>query len=147
MNEHESLRDDLPLHLTGDLGPAESERLEAHLAECAECRRELEELRSVFEQLERAAAPDEGPVPGGFFDERVAPRLRRPSRFARGLLRAAAVLLVFVAGAATDRALLRGGDAPPGNDTGRLAAAYQASTRRGESLSGMWVALSELSRE
>jgi Anti-sigma-K factor rskA/Putative zinc-finger len=41
----------------GKLGEDETVSFEAHLAECAECRRELEELRGLPELLGRAAPP------------------------------------------------------------------------------------------
>ena len=43
--------EDLSAHLDGRLPPAESARLEAHLASCEPCRRHLTELRAVVEGL------------------------------------------------------------------------------------------------
>lgn len=44
----------------------------AHLAECADCRRELDELRSTFSLLDEWTAPE----PSAFFDSRLHARLR-----------------------------------------------------------------------
>lgn len=52
MKAHEKYRKNLALHAFGELNEAERAELEAHLAGCAECRAELEQLRAL-----RRAAP------------------------------------------------------------------------------------------
>lgn len=47
--------------------------IEAHLAACAECREELEELRGTFALLDEWVAP---PEPTPYFDQRLHARLR-----------------------------------------------------------------------
>ena len=44
MSAHEQFLDDLALYALGTLGESERAALEAHLAQCAACRRELQEL-------------------------------------------------------------------------------------------------------
>jgi anti-sigma-K factor RskA len=44
MSAHEQFADDLALYALGTLGESERAALEAHLAQCAACRRELQEL-------------------------------------------------------------------------------------------------------
>ncbi len=103
--EHDALRDDLPLHLTGDLSPAEAARLEAHLVECAGCREERADLREARAGLEELCPAAVSAVDlTGFYAERLAPALAPTPRLP-WVARAAAVLLAFVAGAAADRAL------------------------------------------
>ena len=53
---------DLGGYLLGGLTTREREAFEAHLAGCASCRRELEELRGMPGLLGRASAPVEVPV-------------------------------------------------------------------------------------
>jgi hypothetical protein len=55
----QSYRDQLSAYLDGELGDAERRSLEAHLATCADCRRELAELRTTVALLRRLpeAAP------------------------------------------------------------------------------------------
>jgi anti-sigma factor RsiW len=48
---------ELIAYLQGELGPAERERVEAHLAACAECRREQEAFREILGGLAAAPAP------------------------------------------------------------------------------------------
>jgi anti-sigma-K factor RskA len=45
MNEHDQFENDLALHALGALGPEDRARLDQHLATCAACRLELEQLR------------------------------------------------------------------------------------------------------
>lgn len=53
----QTIRDDLPLWATGDLGEAESARVEAHLASCRRCRDAAEEYRRTVAALRDAAPP------------------------------------------------------------------------------------------
>jgi hypothetical protein len=48
----------LPALAYGDLGPAETARVEEHLARCPECRREWAGLRAVRRLLDAAPAPE-----------------------------------------------------------------------------------------
>lgn len=52
----------LPLHAGGDLPPRRAARLEAHIEGCADCRRELESLKTARARLREAAAAE--PLPG-----------------------------------------------------------------------------------
>jgi anti-sigma factor RsiW len=73
------VREQLSALLDEALSVAERSALEAHLATCAECRRELEQLRGTVALLGRL-----GPAhaPAGFVD-RVVSEAYRPSRFRR----------------------------------------------------------------
>jgi len=116
MNVHEPFRSDLPLYLTGDLAPHAEDALEAHLAGCPECRRELAAQGTTLEMLVRAAGDDAFPP--------VALAARRV-RLARYAWRAAALLLAFLAGLAA-----RGGgaDAAPAAPAPTASpAAYRAA--------------------
>ncbi len=105
MTDHETYRNDLPLYLSGDLAPEEIKRLEAHLRDCAACRKEVVEAQGALDMLRRAG--DDGGAAidmTDFFDERIAPHLARRSLWSRTMLRAAALLLAFVTGMVVDRA-------------------------------------------
>ena len=60
MNQHEQYADDLALHALNALEGEDRVRLEAHLAACSSCRRELEQLRGDAALLALSAA---GPRP------------------------------------------------------------------------------------
>ena len=74
MSEHGTER--LSDYLDGSLGPAEREAVEAHLAECEECARTLEDLRAIVAEAERLSAvpPARDLWPG--IERRLAPRAR-----------------------------------------------------------------------
>lgn len=55
----EIIRDLLPLYCDNVCSPESREEVEAHLKECAACRKELEELRSPLPEEERRGADDE----------------------------------------------------------------------------------------
>ncbi len=57
---HARLRRQLSAYLDGELTPADTDDVRAHLAQCATCRRELEHLQSVKALLQRLP---ERPVP------------------------------------------------------------------------------------
>lgn len=59
--DHEALRDSLAAHLLGALPDDERDALDAHLAGCARCRREREELRVAVDLLPYAAPPVPAP--------------------------------------------------------------------------------------
>lgn len=71
-------RERLSALLDGELGPAEQAELQAHLAACAACAAELEELALVGQ----AARELDEPAPEGYFDELPA-RVRQRLRAAR----------------------------------------------------------------
>lgn len=50
---HRDLRDLLPWYATGQLSPADRERVEAHLAACAQCRREVRFEHRLDEEVKR----------------------------------------------------------------------------------------------
>jgi anti-sigma-K factor RskA len=62
-NGHERRSDEIAAFLLGALGPGEAAELERHLADCEECRTELEWLRPAVQQLpesvQRVEAPPE----------------------------------------------------------------------------------------
>jgi anti-sigma-K factor RskA len=60
MNSHEHIEDDLPLYAMGNLGQSDRQRVEDHLAECSECRRELLQLRGDLALVGLSAM---GPAP------------------------------------------------------------------------------------
>ena len=51
MSGHDRWRDDVGSYLLGALPPDEIESFEAHMGECAECRRDVEELRVAADAL------------------------------------------------------------------------------------------------
>lgn len=107
-NQHEELRIGLGAYVLGGLRPDEVTRLEAHLASCAGCRGELDELRptaSLLGELRHGATAVE--VPTGL-DQRVAAALateQARSRRARWLRSAG---LAAVAGSAAGAVLVVG---------------------------------------
>lgn len=68
----EELRDRLSAHLEADLDARERARIEDHLSECPDCRREYRELRHVVDLLR--GLPPVAPPPG--LADRVIARLR-----------------------------------------------------------------------
>jgi anti-sigma-K factor RskA len=62
MTSHQEYRDDLPLYAVGALTKDESKQLERHLAECAECREELETFREAASQIAMAVQPEALPA-------------------------------------------------------------------------------------
>jgi hypothetical protein len=106
---HDEVRELLPWFINGTLVPDERERVEAHLAECAECSADVEEERrlasqiaslpldadSGWEAMERRIAAESAPrvrPPSGMWRKRVPVGWAVASPFAA----AAAVALVFV---------------------------------------------------
>jgi anti-sigma-K factor RskA len=125
---------DLGGYLLGGLTAAEREAFERHLAGCASCRRELEELRGMPALVGQAAEPVR--VPAGM-EARVLGAIAReprpgvlaqvpprPRRVWAPLAIAAALAIAFVAGLGLGRGPLGGGVQPaPAAQTIRLAAA------------------------
>ncbi len=83
-------------YLDGELGEAERKAVEGHVASCADCRRELEEMRRLEAVLR--AVPAGTPPDAEAFLSRVRERLRRPRwgalAAAASVMAAAALLLV-----------------------------------------------------
>jgi hypothetical protein len=96
----------------GILPPGEARAVSAHLLSCPACRREIEEIRGIGDQM-LDLLPDAEPPLG--FDQKVlsavGPRARRPARI-RMLLGAAAAALVL-AGAGLSAALLPSSGSSP----------------------------------
>lgn len=97
--EHKDFRDNLSAYLDGELPAGEKAALEGHLASCADCARELEELRSVSALVKKHAME---PVPHALKDAVLSGRPARPFyaawlRPAGVLAAAAAALLVMLA--------------------------------------------------
>jgi len=80
---HEELRERLSAYLEADLDAKERVRIEEHLCECPDCRREYRELRHTVDLLRGLPAPDPPPD----LADRVIARLRagegRPRLLAR----------------------------------------------------------------
>lgn len=106
---HEELRDLIPAHALDALGPDDARAVEAHLAGCPECRRDLADLRDVAADLGASVAAVEppaalrgrileavrryGPVPAP-----VPARALAPGRWWTGALAAAAALILVLGG-------------------------------------------------
>ncbi len=94
---------DLIAYLQGELGAAKRERLEAHLASCADCRRERDAFAAILTAL-RASAPSPSEIQWGRWRAEVRGRLaarrgrqrwwRRPVPVALSAGLAGAVLVV-----------------------------------------------------
>jgi hypothetical protein len=88
---HEELRERLSAYLEADLEASERARVEEHLANCPDCRREYRELRHTVDLLRRLPEPDPPPD----LADRVITRLRagegRPGLLARWQARTAAI--------------------------------------------------------
>lgn len=76
MNTHHRIERQLSAYLDGELAPAEMAAARAHLAGCATCRVELEELRAGKDLLGRLRAME--PPPG--FEATLHARVSRPGR-------------------------------------------------------------------
>jgi anti-sigma factor RsiW len=62
MSDHGHWSDSVGAYLLGALEPEESERFEAHLAECATCRRDVDELKVAVDALPVSVAPIRPPA-------------------------------------------------------------------------------------
>ncbi|WP_370947565.1 anti-sigma factor [Amycolatopsis sp. cg5] len=97
MNTHDT--DSLGVYVLGKLDPAEAKAVEAHLAACAACTLEVEELREI--QVMLGAVPDEAFLDGPPEDELVLRRLERRTRsrfFTPGRLVAASIVVAAIGG-------------------------------------------------
>jgi anti-sigma factor RsiW len=104
------IRDLLPDLLHGRRGAVERAEVEAHLRECADCRDELEMLRSMRSALRRAPAVNVDRIVAEIPPYR-APMQQRPARSWGGWRIAAAVTLLAAGG--TSVVVARSGDRRP----------------------------------
>lgn len=106
---HRAFRENLSAYLDDQLSARERRRLEDHLATCAACLGELEELRAVVEAVKSLPA---APVPRSFTIEPAA--LPRPAAAPRASLAfgvlSAAALVVFAALLGSDLLTRPGGE-------------------------------------
>lgn len=103
------VRELLPEYVHGRLGAPELERIEAHLASCAECAGELSLLRSVRQAYDRVPAVNVAAIAGALPRPRAA---RRRWTTTPALLRIAAVVSFISLGGislATLRGVIDGG--------------------------------------
>jgi hypothetical protein len=114
---HAQIQRRLDDYLDGALPPGQVDAVEAHLAECAECRAEVEQLRAIVEGA--AALPQSIQPPRDLWpdiDARldVVPLGERPLRSLRVPLAAAAVLLIAISSGVTAYLVGRDGAADAG---------------------------------
>lgn len=101
---HETWTDQLSAYLADELSPEARLRLEAHLAECGECREVLTQLRAVVDWAPRYAGEagdrDLWPaIAAGIDRSRTAAfPVRAPLRFSLGQVAAAAILVAALSG-------------------------------------------------
>jgi hypothetical protein len=79
MNDCDAIREWLSAYLDGEITPRRREAIEAHLAGCDACRRELASLRGVSACLQAWPAPEANPELSARFAERLAERTRQPA--------------------------------------------------------------------
>jgi hypothetical protein len=135
VRRHPFGEEELSAYLDGRLSPAESARLEKHLASCEPCCRHLEELRAVVEGL-RALPSVPAPRSFALRPEQVeAPQRRRPVGPAAWAQRAsafgpagaaAAALLILLVLVGVDLATLGGGGGPESVPAPSAKQAYEA---------------------
>jgi hypothetical protein len=121
IRRHPFGEEELSSYLDRRLPPSESTRLEEHLASCEACRRRLEGLQAVVEELRAlpsvpaprsfALRPDQVEAPGRQTPVRPTTWARRTVRFAPAGV-ATAALLVFLVLLGVDVGTLGGGGGP-----------------------------------
>jgi len=102
LGAHEQAQLLLPWHASGTLEPDEAALLEAHLAECAECRRDLASerlMRELYGAMPVAGKPARAPLPAPRLQPRRRPAWRSVTRrlsttWGKAAMAAAAVALV-----------------------------------------------------
>lgn len=87
-----AVRDHLPDLVNDRLAPDVRGRVDAHLRECADCRREVELLRDVRSSMRRAPVVNVGAIASAI------PAYRAPRRVWSGWRAAAAVIILAVGG-------------------------------------------------
>jgi anti-sigma-K factor RskA len=101
MSDHDALRSLAGAYALGVASEAERREFEAHLATCAECRRELAEIRRVSEALAMATPPAAAPSPGlrnrivDAAEQDRRPRTTRGSTLPWWMAAAASIAAVF----------------------------------------------------
>jgi len=85
--------ENLPWYANGSLDVEERRHLQAHLDECASCRRELEFLTAIVESMPSPRAAHDGAPPFS----RLLHRINRQERYVHGWKIAAAVLMLVIA--------------------------------------------------
>jgi anti-sigma factor RsiW len=98
------IREALPELLHGRLDAAQAAKVRAHIASCAECASELELLERVQRIYSVAPAVNTAAI------VRALPRPRTRRTFSLGVLRAAAAIVVLLAGALVIRAAMSGSE-------------------------------------
>jgi anti-sigma factor RsiW len=118
---HSETRARLSEYLERDLPPEQRVGVDAHLAECGECRRELEELRAMVALLRGLPEPE---LPAGIADAALARIAQGETRVLRLLRRATEPRFVapLAAGLAGLFLLLEAGDRTPAPPASPLAA-------------------------
>jgi hypothetical protein len=108
ISEHIWVQENIPAYDAGGLESAERDRAEKHIAKCADCRRALEDIRSMDRHLTSLFTDSR---PSANLEDRMIQFIRKtrmPYRFRRPhwvVSAAAAVLLLGVTGALADRVL------------------------------------------
>ena len=96
MSECDEIRELMQAYAEDELGPRERSRVEAHLADCAACRRRVAGYRALFAALDEPALP----APPADFAARVAARVaagrRRRALWQSGVLAAAVAIAAAV---------------------------------------------------
>jgi anti-sigma factor RsiW len=138
--DHSTYREWLNLDADGSLGAGERALLDEHLAACADCRRERQEIESLDGLLRSSALPVRSDFQAAVMS--ALPTAGWEARSPRAWRFTAAVILLLGGFAA---ALLIAGSAPAGSGFGALAAVadmLQASAVAGAGLLGAsWMGL------
>src|SRR5262249_23694480 len=104
MSEHEWVQENVAIYSAGGLERNERDRLEKHVAKCADCRRALDEMREVDQKVGSLFA---NPRPSAALEDRMIQSLRkkgnRPWRPHWLVASAAAVFVMGVVGILTDK--------------------------------------------
>ena len=131
------LQEQLSLYLDGELDPADSGRLEAHLADCPTCGALLTELRRVMGRAQaledRPPRADLWPGVAAAIGVKPAPR-RRFSLTVPQLLAAGVVLMVLSGGGVAGALHLRGGglrSVAPGESRPAIERSVSATSEHG----------------
>ncbi len=130
---------DVAAYSLGLLEPGDSENFEAHLAHCQSCQPELAEfagMADLFAGLGRVELTDEQPDETAIADlaGRRAVMLRRNAR-RRGVLAAAACLVLLAAGVSAGVAVAPGSSVPP-TAAGQLTGVLHEATNPATGITG-----------
>jgi hypothetical protein len=138
MSEHEWVIENLETFSAGGLDPAERERLDHHLSECAECREALAVNENLEQNLEKILGPNK---PDTNLDNRLICRLRaaqpRPWYMRKFVLGAAAMVGIGVVGGVASHVIETGkfpempiALAPPADELRN----FQGNIRQGQAI-------------